>query len=52
MAKFYFDCFLYTGTVAELRADFPRLATGKIAKQVLREEFWAGEEKRIHRSLV
>lgn len=32
----------------EFRADFPRLATGKIAKQVLREEFWAGEEKRIH----
>ncbi len=32
----------------ELRADFPRLATGKIAKQVLREEYWAGEEKRIH----
>jgi acyl-CoA synthetase (AMP-forming)/AMP-acid ligase II len=32
----------------EFRADFPRLATGKIAKQVLREEYWAGEEKRIH----
>ena len=42
MAKFYFDCFLYTGTVAELRADFPRLATGKIAKQVLREMMATG----------
>ena len=32
----------------EFRADFPRLATGKIAKQALRDEFWAGYDKRIH----
>lgn len=32
----------------EFRDVFPRLPTGKIAKGQLRDEFWAGHERRIH----
>ena len=28
--------------------DFPRTGLGKIAKRVLREEYWKGYEKRVH----
>ena len=32
----------------ELRESFPRLPTGKIAKGVLREPYWASQDRRIH----
>ena len=32
----------------EIRADLPRLPTGKIAKAEVRKEFWTGQETGIH----